>query len=57
MKLNNTADECKYLVWVRDDKGVKFICYAEDFNSETHAPEEDQDPRLRTGFTLDPHWH
>ena len=54
MRENQSSRECHCMVWIRDDNGGKFICYAEDLNSETHATENEKEHGLDTRLVLAP---
>ena len=56
MRGNIISDEYQNMVWVRDDKGGEYICYAKDLGSDTHVTESEKEYCLDTSLVLGPNW-
>jgi len=50
------SEEYKNMVWVRDDKGGEYVCYAKDLNSAGHVSEKEKEHCLDTSLVLGPNW-
>lgn len=44
------------MVWVRDDKGGEYVCYANDLKSADHVSENEKEHCLDTSQVLGPNW-
>ena len=50
------SKEYQKMVWVRDDKGGEYVCYASDLESEDHVSENEKEQCLDTSQVLGPNW-
>jgi hypothetical protein len=50
------SEEYKNMVWVRDDKGGEYVCYAKDLKSTGHVSENEKEHCLDTSLVLGPNW-
>ncbi len=50
------SEEYKNMVWVRDDKGGEYVCYAKDLKSAGHVSENEKEHCLDTSLVLGPNW-
>ena len=50
------SEEYKKMVWVRDDSGGEFVCYASDLNTPDHVSEDEKAKCLDTSQILGPNW-
>ena len=50
------SEEYKKMVWVRDNNGGEFVCYAKDLSSPGHVSESEKDKCLDTSQILGPNW-
>ena len=50
------SEEYKNKVWVRDDKGGEYVCYAKDLKSAGHVSENEKEHCLDTSLVLGPNW-
>ena len=50
------SEAYKSMVWVRDDNGGEFVCYASDLNSPDHVSEDEKAKCLDTSQILGPNW-
>ena len=56
MRGNITSAEYQKMVWVRDDKGGEYVCYASDLESADHVSENEKEQCLDTSQVLGPNW-
>ena len=56
MRGNITSKEYQKMVWVRDDKGGEYVCYANDLESADHVSENEKEHCLDTSQVLGPNW-
>lgn len=50
------SEEYNKMVWVRDDKGGEFVCYANDLKDSNHVSEDEKEHCLDTSLVLGPNW-
>ena len=50
------SEEYQKMVWVRDDKGGEYVCYAEDLESPDHVSEDEKMNCLDSSKVLGPNW-
>jgi hypothetical protein len=50
------SEEYNKMVWVRDDSGGEFVCYAKDLRSPDHVSESEKAKCLDTSQILGPNW-
>ena len=50
------SEEYNKMVWVRDDSGGEFVCYANDLNTPDHVSEDEKEKCLDTSQILGPNW-
>ena len=50
------SEEYQNMVWVRDDKGSEYVCYAKDLESPDHVSENEKEHCLNTSMILGPNW-
>ncbi len=50
------AKEYLSMVWVRDEKGREYVCYAKDLNSQAHLSEKEKAKCLDSSQVLGPNW-
>lgn len=50
------SEEYKNMVWVRDDNGGEYVCYARDLKSAAHVSENEKEHCLDTSLVLGPNW-
>lgn len=50
------SKEYQKMVWVRDDKGGEFVCYADDLKNSQHVSEAEKEKCLDTSLVMGPNW-
>jgi hypothetical protein len=50
------SEEYKKMVWVRDDNGGEYVCYAKDLKTAGHVAENEKEHCLDTSLVLGPNW-
>lgn len=50
------SEEYNRMVWVRDDNGGEYVCYANDLSSPGHVSESEKEKCLDTSQILGPNW-
>ena len=50
------SQEYQNMVWVRDDKGGEYVCYANDLESPNHVSENEKEHCLDTSQVLGANW-
>ena len=50
------SEEYQNMVWVRDDGGAEYVCYANDLNSQDRVSESEKQFCLDTSEVLGPNW-
>ena len=48
--------EYQKMVWVRDDKGGEYVCYAKDLESPDHVSDAEKAHCLDTSLVMGPSW-
>lgn len=48
--------EYQKMVWVRDDNGGEFVCYAQDLKNPNHVAENEKEHCLDSSLVLGPNW-
>lgn len=48
--------EYNKMVWVRDERGGEFVCYAKDLNDPHHVTEEEKEHCLDSSLVMGPNW-
>lgn len=56
MRGNIISEEYQKMVWVRDDKGSEYVCYAKDLDNEEHVSEDEKAHCLNTSQVMGPNW-
>lgn len=44
------------MVWVRDDNGGEFVCYAKDLKDPNHVTENEKELCLDSSLVMGPNW-
>lgn len=50
------SEEYNRMVWVRDDNGGEYVCYANDLKNPDHVTEEEKERCVDTSQVLGPNW-
>ena len=50
------SEEYNSMVWVRDDQGGEYVCYARDLKSSDHVSEDEKKLCLDSSQVLGPNW-
>ena len=50
------SKEYNKMVWVRDDKGGEYVCYAKDLKSSDRVSEDEKAHCLDSSQVLGPNW-
>ncbi len=50
------SEEYTKMVWVRDDNGGEYVCYANDLETPDHVTEEEKEHCVDTSQVLGPNW-
>ncbi len=50
------SKEYQNMVFVRDDNGGEYVCYAHDLQDQEHVSENEKDKCLDTSQVLGPNW-
>lgn len=50
------SEEYQKMVWVRDDKGGEYVCYAKDLRNPEQVSEHDKKRCLDSSLVLGPNW-
>lgn len=48
--------EYQLVVFVRDDEGGEYVCYAKDLSNRKHVTEEEKENCIDTSLVLGPKW-
>ena len=56
MRGNIISDEYQKMIWVRDDKGGEYVCYAKDLKNPEHITESEKEHCLDTSQVIGPNW-
>ena len=56
MRGNIVSAEYQSMVWVRDEKGSEFVCYARDLKNQNHVSEDEKENCVDTSLVLGPNW-
>lgn len=56
MRGNIISEEYQKMVWVRDDRGGEFVCYAKDLKNQNHVSENEKDKCLDSSVVMGPNW-
>jgi hypothetical protein len=50
------SKEYQSMVFVRDDKGGEYVCYAKDLKNTDHVSESEKERCLDTSLVMGPNW-
>ena len=50
------SKEYQKMVWVRDDRGGEYVCYAKDLKDQNHVTEAEKKSCLDTSLVMGPNW-
>ncbi len=50
------SKEYNKMVWVRDDKGGEYVCYAKDIKTQDRVSEDEKAHCLDSSQVLGPNW-
>ena len=50
------SNEYQRMVWVNDDNGGEYVCYAKDLKDRNHVSEEEKELCLDTSLVMGPNW-
>ena len=50
------SEEYQGMIWVRDDKGGEYVCYAKDLKSPNHLSDAEKKLCLDSSQVLGPNW-
>ena len=50
------SEEYRKMVWVRDDMGGEYVCYAKDLKAADHVSENEKKFCLDSSQVLGPNW-
>ena len=56
MRGNTISAEYQKMVFVRDDSGSEYACYANDLKDPEHVAENEKENCLNTSLVLGPNW-
>ena len=56
MRGNLVSKEYQSMVFVRDDKGGEYVCYAKDLRDLEHVSESEKENCLDTSLVMGPNW-
>jgi len=56
MRGNIISEEYQNMVWVRDDNGGEYVCYAKDLESPDHVSENEKEHCLDTSLVMGANW-
>ena len=56
MRGNITSAEYQRMVWVRDEKGGEYVCYAKDLKNQNSVSEEEKEKCVDSSMVLGPNW-
>ena len=56
MRGENISKEYQRMVWVQDDNGKEFACYAEDLRDQNHDDDDEKGRCLDTSQVLGDSW-
>ena len=56
MRGNIISREYQDMVFVRDDKGGEYVCYAKDLKNPEHVSESEKEFCLDSSLVLGPNW-
>jgi hypothetical protein len=56
MRGNIISEEYQKMVWVRDDNGGEYVCYADDLKNQDHVSENEKENCLDTSLVMGPNW-
>lgn len=50
------SKEYQSMVFVRDDNGGEYVCYAKDLEDKDHVAESEKEKCLDTSLVMGPNW-
>jgi hypothetical protein len=50
------SKEYQSMVFVRDDNGGEYVCYAKDLKNKNHVSEHEKENCLDTSLVMGPNW-
>jgi hypothetical protein len=50
------SKEYQSMVFVRDDKGGEYVCYAKDLKDKDHVSENEKENCLNINLVMGPNW-
>ncbi len=50
------SKEYQSMVFVRDDNGGEYVCYAKDLKNNDHVSEDEKENCLDTSLVIGPNW-
>lgn len=50
------SEEYQRVVFVRDDNGGEYVCYAKDLGDRKHVTEDEKENCIDTSLVLGPNW-
>jgi hypothetical protein len=56
MRGNIISAEYQRMVWVRDQEGGEYVCYAKDLENQNSVSEEEKEKCVDSGTVLGPNW-
>ena len=56
MRGNIISEEYQNMVWVRDDNGGEYVCYAKDLESQDHVSENEKEHCLDASLVMGANW-
>ena len=56
MRGNTSAQEYQKMVWVRDEHGVEYVCYAKDLKNDAQISDEEKERCLDTSAVVGTDW-
>ena len=56
MRGNIISKEYQNMVFVRDDKGAEYVCYAKDLKDPQHVSDSEKEHCLDSSQVLGPNW-
>ena len=56
MRGNNISKEYQRMVWIKDENGKEYVCYADELKTPGHLSREDKKHCLDESQVLGPNW-
>ena len=56
MRGNNISREYQRMVWVKDENGKEFACYADDIKDQSHLADDERAKCLDTSLVMGDSW-